>query len=295
MVTFTKTETNAQVPLSQYAFPPSVAPHIPALTRVSRYETVLRGKRVALSFYSRGENCDRYAEMAGDVLSVLVPYDRCPPGRAIQADVFLTDCLKRLPPKGVILGQDHVNTGYTRHCSADPLVVFRKDEWAKVFIHECMHHFKLDGGMAPTRLPMFNIPVEVHLNEAFSEVWARILNCHLVAAHTGQSAKTLLALERRHAVRTMVQVLAQMGLKYGDLTTEKAAQYKENTNVFAYIVLGAILLNDPDFETEFAGFQGTTAKMLAMISKNMRAPSFLKKIKPVRKTNRMRMSANNLF
>ena len=293
MVTFTKTEQYAQVELGRYSFPKSVAPHIAALTRVSRYETVLHGKKVALSFYSRGEDCDRYAEMAGDILSLLVPYDRCPTGRVIRADVFLTECLKRLPPKGVVLGEDHVNTGYTRPCSADSLVVYRKDEWAKVFIHECMHHFKLDGGMPPTRLPMFNIPVEVHLNEAFSEVWARILNCHLVAAHTGKSVKTLLALERRHAVRTMVQVLAQMGLKYGDLTTEKAAQYKENTNVFAYIVLGAILLNDPDFEKEFAGFQGSTAKMLAMIAKNMNSP-FLK-IKPVRKTNRMRMSVNNLF
>jgi len=295
MVQFTKTEKIAQVNLSQYTIPSSVKPHILEMTRVSRYETVLHGKKVALSFYSLGEDCDRYAEMAGDILSLLVPYDRCPRGRTIQADVFLTDCDKRLPAKGVILGEDHINTGYTRHCSADSLVVYRKDEWAKVFIHECMHHFKLDDGMPPMRLPMFNIPVEVHLNEAYCEVWARILNCYLVAAHTGQSAKTLLALERRHAVRAMVQVLAQMGLKYGDLTTEKAAQYKENTNVFAYLVLGAILIHDPDFEKEFAGFRGTTAKMLALISKNMRAPSFLKKIKPVRKTNRMRMSANNLF
>ena len=281
--------------MGQYEFPPSVAPHISELTRVSRYETVLGGKKVAVSFYSRGENCDRYAEMAGDVLSVLIPHDRCPPGRVIQADVILTACEKRLPAKGVILGEDHINTGYTRGCSTNSLVVYRKDEWAKVFIHECMHHFKLDDGLAEIHLPMFQIPGTVLLSEAFSEVWARILNCHLVAAHTGRSVKTLLALERRHAVRTMVQVLAQMGLKYGDLTTEKAAQYKENTNVFAYIVLGAILINAPEFEKEFAGFQGTTAKMLAMISKNMRAPSFLKKIRPVRKTNRMRMSANNLF
>lgn len=295
MVLFTKTEKTAHVNLSQYEIPASVKPHLPELTRVSRYETVLHGKNVALSFYSRGENCDRFAEMAGDVLSILIPYDRCPSGRTIQADVFLTDCVKRLPPKGVILGEDHINTGYTQRCSKKSLVVYRREEWTKVFIHECMHHFNLDGGLAEVHLPMFRIPGTVLLSETFVEVWARILNCRLVAAHTGQSVKALLALERRHAVRTMVQVLAQMGLKYGDLTTEKAAQYKENTNVFAYIVLGAILINDPDFEKVFAGFQGTTAKMLAMIAKNMRAPSFLKKIRPVRKTNRMRMSLNNLF
>lgn len=291
MTTFTKMEKRAQVDVRKYTLPPSVVPFVRQLTHVSRYETLLLGKKVALSFYSRGENCDKYAEMAGDVLSLLLPYDRCPKDRTIQADVFLCDCEKRLPPKGVVLGPDHINTGYTSHCSPDSLVVYRKDEWAKVFIHECMHHLHLDDGMGPARLPMFRIPNEVRVNEAFCEVWARILNCYLVAAHTGQSAKKLLAVERRHAVRSMEQVLAQMGLKYGDLTTEKAAAYRENTNVFAYVVLAAILLNSPEFEAVFAGFRGSNAKMLALVSKRMNSLQF----KNFKKTNRMRMSAINLF
>ena len=297
MIPFLKTDTAARVRLSDYDFPDSVAPRIPELTRATTYKVAVQGTKLELKFYTKGENCDEYAQVAGGVVALLLPYDRCPKGRALKADIFMSDCPKQMPPKGDVIGRDHVNTGYAQGCSARPFVVFREEEWLKVFIHECFHYLHLDDGMQEVRLPMFSLSGAVKVGEAFCEVWARILNCYLVAAHTGKSAQRLLAQERRHAARNMVRVLAHMGLTFADLTTPKAAAYREDTSVFAYIVLGAILMNDPtEFEREFAGFQGTTAQLFQLVEKQMVSPSFLAEIgKPVRKTRRMRMSAIKLF
>lgn len=296
MIPFLKTETAARVRLSDYDFPTSVAPHIPVLTRATTYRAAVQGVKLEINFFTPGENCDAYAQAAGEVLAALLPYDRCPKGRAIKADVFLSDCPKQMP-EGPVFGRNHMNTGYAERCSAAPFVVFRKEEWLKVFIHECFHYLNLDADVADARLPMFGIPTVVKVSEAFCEVWARILNCYLVAARTGKSARRLLAQERRYAVRNMVRVLAHMGLTFADLRTPKAAGYREGTSTFAYVVLSAILMTDPaEFERVFAGFRGNTAQVLALVEKQMVSPTFLKEVnKPLRKTSRMRMSAIKLF
>ena len=44
-----------------------------------------------------------------------------------------------------ILNSSHVNTAFTRTCpKKSEIVVFRKEEWFKVFIHESFHNFGLD-------------------------------------------------------------------------------------------------------------------------------------------------------
>ena len=44
-----------------------------------------------------------------------------------------------------IIDQIHVNTGFTTTCPVDSeIVIFREEEWFKVFIHETFHNFALD-------------------------------------------------------------------------------------------------------------------------------------------------------
>jgi hypothetical protein len=288
MIQFSKIKRSARVDVSAYDCPQSV---IPSLLKL-KSEYTYTSKEGTATFYSN-EDCDDYADVVATVWGLLLPYRRCQ--GPIRATLLLGDSEKRLAG---VLGEDNVNTGYARKCTE--LVVYRKEEWVKVFIHECMHEMGLDKGMTKVRLPMFRLSHEVALYEAYCEVWARILNCYLVASYTGQAVAALLERERKYSVYNMVKVLAHSGLAYADLWSARAASYAENTNVIAYVVLGAILMSDYQaFRKEFEGFRGTDAGMLALLHRQYKSPLLLREIRLLDSkgtgTSRMRMSIVDLF
>jgi hypothetical protein len=286
MIQFSKKKRSARVDMTAYDdCPPSVVPSLLKL----KSETTYTSKEGTVVFYSN-EECDDYADVVATVWGFLLPFRRCQ--GPIHATILLGDAEKRMVG---VLGEDNVNTGYARRCKE--LVVYRKEEWVKVFIHECMHEMNLDKGMTKVRLPMFRLSHEVALYEAYCETWARILNCYLVASYTGQPAVALLERERKYSVFNMVKVLAHSGLQYSDLWTERAAAYREETNVIAYVVLGAILMSDYNaFRTEFEGFRGTNAGMLALLERLHKSPKLLREIRVLPQGgNRLRMSIVDLF
>ena len=302
-IPFKKTETKEGVDPAHFECPNAVVPSMNQLDRAYSYEARLHGTAVKITFHEcRARDCDALAQVAGHILSLLMPHRKCPPQQRVHATVMLCDCPKQMP-QGKVFGQDHVNTGYAGRCSTKPLVVYREEEWVKVFIHECFHYFNLDNGLSEVRLPMFQLKTPVALFESFCEVWARIINCYITAEHTGMPVAALIEHERKYAVYNMVKVLAHMGLKFRDLTTPRAAVYAEETNVFAYIVLGAILLNDPtEFVEGCKGFKGTNARLLNMVQKQMGSPLFLTELNRqemalsrAAKATWMRMSTVDLF
>jgi hypothetical protein len=97
---------------------------------------------------------------------------------------YFTSLLKELPNSNdIILDQINVNTAFTRTCPKDSeIVVFRKEEWFKVLIHESFHNFGLDFSdidnekMHECILNIFKVNSEVNLFEAYTEFWAEIIN-----------------------------------------------------------------------------------------------------------------------
>ena len=166
----------------------------------------------------------------------------------------------------------HVNTGLTRNCETHgEIVVYRAEEWLKVFIHESTHNFNmdfidLDLHEANERLrTTFCIPHgDILLFESYTEAWARIITIMIDAYfHKETTAHVHSSDTRTHFIRTVrekltnnalfhtyqtVKVLDIMNLKYSEitvLTDENMAvcrkRYKEETNVYAYYILGGIL------------------------------------------------------
>jgi hypothetical protein len=60
--------------------------------------------------------------------------------------LYFTSLEKRIPNSNIfILDEINVNTAFTTTCPKDSeIVVFRKEEWFKVLIHETFHNFALD-------------------------------------------------------------------------------------------------------------------------------------------------------
>ena len=98
--------------------------------------------------------------------------------------MYFTSLNKKLPASNVsILNENNVNTAFTYTCPVDSeIVVFRKEEWFKVLMHESFHNFALDFSDMNTEnctnhiLSIFKVKSDVNLFEAYTEFWAEMMN-----------------------------------------------------------------------------------------------------------------------
>jgi hypothetical protein len=100
---------------------------------------------------------------------------------------FMTPLKKELPIYRSELEQYHVNTGYTApHKGNSDIVIYRKEEWYKVFIHEYVHNHRLDfsqfdSSFVKLSKKIYNINNDILFSEAMAEVWALSVNILMVS------------------------------------------------------------------------------------------------------------------
>lgn len=202
----------------------------------------------------------------------------------IQAHILLTRAKKRYP-KGVVFGPENANTGWSMH---DKLVVYREEEWLKVFIHECFHFFNfekhLNHPQYSTRLArMFQVRQPIYLAEVYCEFWARIINCMMISQYADIPLDVLMKREAKHSVRHMINVLHHMNVKYTSLF-QRENTFQENTNILAYVVVTAVLMGNHyykyvDFSTMAVPFESKAGRtMLMFLKQYYRCAPFLAKI-----------------
>jgi hypothetical protein len=183
--------------------------------------------------------------------------------------IYHTSLLKILPLTNVnILNENNINTAFTRTCPKNSeIVVFRKEEWFKAFIHETFHNFGLDFSDMNTSacnskiLSIFKVNSEVNLFEAYTEFWARLMNalfCSYINMKNKNdindfltNAELFINFERVFAFFQMVKVLNFMDLSYQNLYEKgihseniRKTMYKEDTNVLSYYIITLILFNN---------------------------------------------------
>ena len=186
--------------------------------------------------------------------------------------LYMTPLQKKLPTNQlVVLSPEHANTAFTTGCQKrTEIIIYRKEEWFKVLLHESFHSFGLDfSSENQTKLNkaiknMFPIQSEFNLYEAYCETWARIFNCLFMCFDPAYKKNTNefvtcvnenLEIECNFSLFQTVKILRFMELKYENLfandTYSKEARqqlYREKTNIFAYYVCTNILLcNYPYF------------------------------------------------
>lgn len=184
------------------------------------------------------------------------------PVRNAKVSVFLTRFKKRMQSHRLPLGQFEVNSGY---CYAfNEIVIYREEDWRKVFIHETFHLFGFDELAKGDLSHLFPIPSMVDVKEVFCETNARILYCKWLN----------LPLQKEVAFSTsqMVKVLKHYGLTFKNVVLRSNLnKFVERSNVFAYYVVPAILLNDVDnFNAASAAlFSGEAVDLVALIRSAM--------------------------
>jgi len=183
--------------------------------------------------------------------------------------IYFTTIDKKIPKStDYILNESNANTAFTMTCQVDSeIVVYRKEEWFKVFIHESFHCFGLDFSNYPQPLTtkyilnIFPVNSNVNLHESYSEFWAETMNvlfCSFFLLRNKnnlhefiQNTDLLINLERSYSFFQLVKILNFMGLTYKDLYTKnkkseglRNALYKEQTNILSYYIIKTILMND---------------------------------------------------
>jgi len=250
------------------SFPKAVYSHIlKAITNSVSYTLDLVGHRVIITFAIEGpvnmKECDDHVFYILVWLHIAYANASSSCADSIAIYFYMTSLKKVLPRnKEEILGQLHVNTGFTFTCpAASEIVIFRREEWFKVLIHESWHTFGFDfAEMDLTQchshiLSRFNVKSEVNLFESYVEFWAEIMNsaiCSFFLTKDKSSVakfykyfESFVHLERAHKYFQLVKILRHMGTNYEEIITRDTPnRYREDTNILSYYVLTAILMHD---------------------------------------------------
>jgi len=265
------------------SFPPEIREHIDnnMLYNLS-YTFSLMNREIKVHFIVEQTSPEYQIELYNEYiekiliwLHVINEYASKKCSKRLVIYLYFTSLKKRLPESKIhILNQNNVNTAFTYTCPVDSeIVVFRREEWFKVLMHESFHNFALDFSDMNTEectkriLSIFNVKSDVNLFEAYTEFWAEIMNAAFCSyfflkrsPNDGElevvyeflsNCEFFINFERTFKFFQMVKTLDFMGLKYKDLYSNNSVSasmretlYKEDSNVLSYYIITTILMNN---------------------------------------------------
>jgi hypothetical protein len=228
---------------------------------------------------------------------------------------FLTPFKKKLPDNQfTTIAHEHCNSAVTTSCAPHgEMIIYRQEEFMKVFMHETFHTLGLDFSTMPLSgfnekiKQLFPIKSEFNLFEAYSEFWASTMNSLMSAYFLTDSTEDFLLysefcirFEQIFSLFQMVKILDFMGISYPNLYNKdnisssiRRYLFKEKTNVFSYYIIKNILLyNNVDFllwckkyNADLITFNKNTHTLDAFIDfivSKYKNPQFLKDIEKMR-------------
>ena len=259
-------------------FPEDVRKHIDENISYSLHYTFsLLDREIDIHFLVEDNNLEKslkkynkYIERIYIWLYMINKYTTKKCSKKLRIFIYSTSLIKKLPRTNIeVLDQIHVNTAFTYSCieNSNEIVIFRKEEWFKVLLHESFHNFDLDfSNMNNTEcnermLSIFKVNSKVNLYEAYTEFWAEIMNvCFCSFFILGKDVDIniykdlcykLVDMERTYSIFQLCKTLDFMGLKYKNLYLNdnvskmvRETLYKEKTNVLSYYIITTVLMNN---------------------------------------------------
>jgi hypothetical protein len=191
----------------------------------------------------------------------------------IRIHFLMTPLEKYVPSsKQHMVNETHSNTAFTYACSLNSqqnnkIVLYRKEDWFKTFIHETFHCLGLDFSGHPSAdkynsriaqlYPGADPSTDFRIYESYCEIWAQLIN-HLFALGRKSSVESSIFIkplrkDTAFVVYQMQKYLRIYGMTYDSLIdkTNTQPKYQEDTNVFSYYVLRSCLLWNLDAFLQF--------------------------------------------
>jgi hypothetical protein len=267
---------------SSHGFPSNIIKYIDQQIKIElQYNINIteldRNIKIYFLLESEPEHVEKYNNYVENILLWLLfinNYASKNCAKELKIFIYMTNLQKNIPDSKIIkIGENHANTAFTKTCPKNSeIVIFRKEEWFKVLIHETFHNFGMDFSdmnndiCVSEILNIFPVNSEVNLYEAYAEFWAKIMNVafcsykHLPEKNNKDKTKfkeflvncyLFLNFENIFSCFQMIKVLDFMNLKYKQLYQKSEKNdlirkkfYKEETNVLAYYIITFILINN---------------------------------------------------
>jgi hypothetical protein len=198
--------------------------------------------------------------------------------KVVNVYLYLTEMQKLLPAEfGETIDVEHVNTAFTTKCYAETeILIFRKEEWFKVFIHESFHNLGLDFDSSAKNKrflrSIFPLQSNCLLEETYCEFWAELLNILVLNSvkktpwdRVYINVERQIQIERKFSIFQSSKILDYFDLNYVELfekspeSEQLRKDFKEDTEVFCYYILKTILLYHCNacLEWIFVNFKGS--------------------------------------
>jgi hypothetical protein len=295
-----------------YYLPKNIRFHINEST-YTLYKIIFKIKDVIINvnLYANKININKYIYFIKLILNICIN-ESIETKKKVDITFYLTAFEKNKPIASI--DPEHINSGYCK--SSGEVVIFRKEEWFKVFIHECFHLFCLDFNEVTIDFKkifsiLFFIKSDFLFFESLVEYWSRTINIAVVSFFTKKNIsyeefemlmEVNLSIEQIYSIIQMKHILSGLNLSYADMIT-KPCNYTETTNAFCYYVLPTLLLSH--YEQTMAWFVEHNQTLL-QFTKNTehvylfyqyirsiyRSPEFLKLLEvPHYELNNMNMCA----
>jgi hypothetical protein len=263
------------------AFPPEVRNHIDEYSiGLLTYSFDMFDRKISIIFLTEDDRVESLIETYNNYvdnmlvwLYIVDIYSSKKCANQLKIFIYHTSLLKNLPGSNIeILNENNVNTAFTRTCPIDSeIVVFRKEEWFKVFMHETFHCFGLDFSAYSNSdsnkcilsiFPAIDPNLDVRLYETFCEMWAELFHmlfCLFYVPLDGDGDKlkdrcipfskqrfiSTLSNERIFSIYQSNKLLRYSGYTYKDLFATPMrghSTYTEKTPAFSYYVIKSLML-----------------------------------------------------
>jgi len=225
--------------------------------------------------------------------------------------IMLSDLKKKLPAKecssNCEIKNTSVNTGYSSKCRH--IVIYRKEEWFKVFIHETIHNYGLDFSFRHQEQEegtknIFGIEtknLQIRLYEAYTESMARMINAMIIAFDSHHNKKSdfveqahyNIQLERMNAYFQTCKIIKYLNMDLNPEMTNFGAYTEDTSNLSYYFIVCILYSNFQNYiqwlytnnTTNVLQFNPSNQKeFVSYISQQKRTPLFQNNIKYYSKT-----------
>lgn len=169
----------------------------------------------------------------------------------LNIQIYLTPFLKLIPEHShIILDKNEVNTGYSNvGChSKSNVVLYRKEEWAKVLIHELFHNLNLDFALLDiTNInkmlqKTFDLDIEFNVNESYAEIWGRLL-LTFISSYFHSLNRSEFAINFNKLIIQEISFSLTQTIKIQN-RIKNVKHYKERTHAFVYYILTSGLMHN---------------------------------------------------
>lgn len=168
--------------------------------------------------------------------------------------IFFLDEKKELPKNNTILDPLHINSGACDVHSQN-IIIFRREEWTKLLIHELFHLLHLDFQLELSDKQIrelknrFKVDSTYKIYETYCEIQATIIHISFISFSLCNQysydcrEKELIKFDYIYYVKVLyIYEYLFSVFQYKKIQSYMKGEYKEKTNVFCYYILKTSLL-----------------------------------------------------